>query len=143
MLSVIVFLPLFAAVALVALPRLGDTAARWTWIAVTAVDLALIAVVWWRYHTPPTGELAFAERAAWIPGVNSSYHIGVDGLSLPLVVMTAVIFLACAVYALHERHRPRGQAALFLFLQSVSLGLFVAADLPLVGGASRAVRCSP
>jgi NADH-quinone oxidoreductase subunit M len=130
-LSVIVFLPLFAAVALVALPRLGDTAARWTWIAVTAVDLALIAVVWWRYHTPPTGELAFAERAAWIPGVNSSYHIGVDGLSLPLVVMTAVIFLACAVYALHERHRPRGQAALFLFLQSVSLGLFVAADLVL------------
>ncbi|MFI5489163.1 NuoM family protein [Micromonospora echinaurantiaca] len=129
MLSVIVFLPLAAAVALVALPRLGDTPARWAWVGVAAADLALIAVVWARYGTPPPGELAFAEQAAWIPGVNSSYHLGVDGLSLPLVAMTAVIFLACSVYALRERHRPRGQAALFLFLQSVSLGVFVAADL--------------
>jgi len=128
-LSLIVFLPLLAAVALAALPRIGDTTARWTWVAVAAVDLGLVAVLWLRYDTPPPGQLAFAQRAAWIPGVNSSYHVGVDGLSLPLVAMTAVIYLACAGYALRERHRPRGQAALFLFLQSVSLGLFVAADL--------------
>jgi NADH-quinone oxidoreductase subunit M len=128
-LSVIVFLPLVVAGALVVVPRLSDTLARWIWIAVSAADLALIAVLWSRYDTPPPGSLAFAERAAWIPGVNSNYHVGVDGFSLPLVAMTAVIFLACAVYALHEQHRPRGQAALFLFLQSVSTGLFVAADL--------------
>jgi NADH-quinone oxidoreductase subunit M len=85
--------------------------------------------VWLRYEAPPDGALAFEEQAAWIPGVNSSYHLGVDGLSLPLVAMTAVIFLACAVYAVRERDRPRPQAALFLFLQCVSLGLFVAADL--------------
>lgn len=54
--------------------------------------------------------------------MNSSYHIGVDGLSLPLVAMSAVIFLACAVYELHAAQRPRLQAALFLFLQTVSLG---------------------
>ncbi|MFI7523410.1 NuoM family protein [Micromonospora globbae] len=129
MLSVVVFLPLAAAVALVALPRLGDIPARWAWVAVSAVDLVLVAVLWARYDPPPAGGLAFTQRVAWIPGVNSSYHVGVDGLSLPLVAMTAVIFLACAVYALRERHRPRGQAALFLFLQSVSLGVFVAADL--------------
>ncbi|MFC0505284.1 complex I subunit 4 family protein [Micromonospora costi] len=129
MLSVIVFLPLAAAVALVAVPRVGDTAARALWVAVAAVDLALIAILWARYDSPAAGELAYEERVAWIPGVNSSYHVGVDGLSLPLVAMTAVIFLACAMYALREQHRPRAQAALFLFLQSVSLGLFVAADL--------------
>ncbi|MFD2764946.1 complex I subunit 4 family protein [Micromonospora eburnea] len=129
MLSLIVFLPLLAAVALATVPRVGDTLARWTWVAVAAVDLGLVAVLWLRYDTPRPGQLAFVERAAWIPGVNSSYHLGVDGLSLPLVAMTVVIFLACAGYALRERHRPRGQAALFLFLQSVSLGLFVAADL--------------
>ncbi|MDM4718265.1 NADH-quinone oxidoreductase subunit M [Micromonospora sp. WMMA1363] len=129
MLSVIVFLPLVAAVALAAVPRLADPVARWAWVAVAAADLALIAVIWTRYDPPPPGELAFDERVPWIPGVNSSYHVGVDGFSLPLVAMTAVIFLACAVYAVRERHRPRGQAALFLFLQSVSLGLFVAADL--------------
>jgi NADH-quinone oxidoreductase subunit M len=128
-LSLIVFLPLAAALVLAALPRLSDVAARWTWVGVTAVDLALVVVVWAGYTTPRPGGLAFDEKVPWIPGVNSSYHVGVDGLSLPLVAMTAVIFLACAVYGLREHDRPRSQAALFLFLQTVSLGLFVSADL--------------
>ncbi len=129
MLSLIVFLPLAAALVLVALPRLGDAASRWAWVAAAAADLALVVGVWLRYETPASGRLAFEERAEWIPGVNSSYHVGVDGLSLPLLAMTAVIFLACAVYALRQTDRPRTQAALFLFLQSVSTGLFVSADL--------------
>uniref|UniRef100_A0A5Q5CLL0 NADH dehydrogenase subunit M n=1 Tax=Mycobacterium sp. (strain JLS) TaxID=164757 RepID=A0A5Q5CLL0_MYCSJ len=129
MLSVIVFLPLAAALALLAAPRLAGRAANATWVAVTGIDVALIVMVWARYDAPGINELAFEEKVSWIPGVNSSYHIGVDGLSLPLVVMTAVIFLACAVYGLRNEDRPQLQAALFLFLQSVSLGLFVAADL--------------
>ncbi len=129
MLSLIVFLPLAAALALLALPRLPDAAARWAWVAVAALDLALVLGVWAQYATPADGGLAFEEQAEWIPGVGSSYHVGVDGLSLPLVAMTAVIFLSCAIYALRERDRPRIQAVLFLFLQSVSLGLFVSADL--------------
>ncbi len=129
MLSLIVFLPLAAALVLLAVPRLSDGAARWAWVAVTAADLALCLVVWARYSPPAAGGLSFAERAPWIPGVNSSYHVGVDGLSLPLVIMTAVIFGACAVYALCNTDRSRTQAALFLFLQCVSLGLFVSADL--------------
>ena len=129
MLSLVVFLPLAAALVVLALPGSRDGAARWLWVVVTAADVALTVLVWARYDTPHLNGLAFEERARWIPGVNSSYHLGVDGLSLPLVVMTAVIFLACAIYALRSRDRPRLQAALFLFLQTVSLGLFVAADL--------------
>ena len=88
-----------------------------------------MVAVWLAYETPRAGGLAYEEQVAWIPGVNSSYHVGVDGLSLPLIAMTAVIFLACAVYSLRETDRPRMAAALFLFLQSVSMGLFVSADL--------------
>ncbi|MCG7596242.1 NuoM family protein [Mycobacterium sp. PSTR-4-N] len=129
MLSLIVFLPLAAALMLLAVPRLGDAAVRWLWVGTAAVDLALVAAVWLRYETPPPNTLAFDEQVAWIPGVDSSYHVGVDGLSLPLVALTSVIFLACAVHSLRDTDRPRTQAALFLFLQTVSLGLFVAADL--------------
>ena len=129
MLSLIVFLPLAGALGLVLMPRLPDAAARWLWVAVSSVDLVLVVAVWAAYQTPAGGQLAFEERAPWIPGVNSDYHLGVDGLSLPLVAMTAVIFLACSVYALREQDRPRVQAALFLFLHSVSMGVFVAADL--------------
>jgi NADH-quinone oxidoreductase subunit M len=126
-LSLIVFLPLAAAPVLLAVR--SDAVARWWWVVVAAVDLALIVAVWAGYEPAPTGALAFEQRMPWIPRVNSSYHVGVDGLSLPLVAMTAVIFLVCAVYALRDTDRPRPRAALFLFLQTVSLGLFVAADL--------------
>ncbi len=129
MLSLIVFLPLLASLVLVVVPRLADGVSRWLWVLVTVVELALVIVVWLRYETPEAGGLAFEEQVPWIPGVNSSYHVGVDGLSLPLLAMTAVIFLACAVYSLGETRRPRLQAALFLFLQSVSMGLFLSADL--------------
>ena len=138
MLSIVVFLPLAAAVTLLAVPAVSDALAGRLWVAVTAVEVVLAGVLWWRYTAPGTGALAFGgdgaralfeEQVAWIPGVNSSYHIGVDGLSLPLVAMTSVVFLACAVYSLRDTDRPRTQAALFLFLQTVSLGLFVAADL--------------
>ena len=129
MLSVVVFLPLAAAVLLAVARHLPDAAARAAWVVVAAVDLGLVAVLWAGYLTPPPGRLAFEERVAWIPGVDSSYHVGVDGLSLPLVALTAVVFLACAVYAVRERRRPRQQAALFLFLQTTCLGVFAAADL--------------
>ena len=129
MLSLIVFLPLVAAVVLAAVPRLPDQVARWAWLVVTLADLALVAAVWLAYETPPAGRLAFEEQVPWIPGVRSSYHLGVDGLSLPLLALTAVVFAACAVYALHEQRRPRVQAALFLFLQTTCLGLFAAQDL--------------
>jgi NADH-quinone oxidoreductase subunit M len=128
-LSLIVFLPLAAAVVLAVLPAVPDAAARWAWLAVTVVELALVGVLLAGYATPAEGGLAYEERVRWMPSVNSSYHVGVDGLSLPLVALTAVVFPACAVYALREDRRPRAHAALFLFLQFTCLGLFVAQDL--------------
>ncbi|MFI8771811.1 NuoM family protein [Gordonia sp. NPDC062954] len=128
-LSLIVFVPL-AAAAVLLVPGWTGQAIRWLWVAVTTVDLALVGWAWWIYDRPAGGELALDAQVPWIPGVDSSYHVGVDGLSLPVIAMTAVIFLACAIYALRDTDdRPRAQVALFLFLQSVSLGLFVAADL--------------
>ncbi len=129
MLSLIVFLPLAAAAVLAAATQLPDRVARWAWLGVTAVELVLVVLAWAAYSTPAPGALALEEQVQWIPGIGSSYHVGVDGLSLPLVALTNVVFAACAVYALREQNRPRVQAALFCFLQSVSLGLFVSADL--------------
>ena len=55
--------------------------------------------------------------------------MGVDGLSLPLLALTAVLFLAVAVYSLRETRRVKSYVCLFLFLQAVCLGLFTALDL--------------
>ncbi|THJ64821.1 NADH-quinone oxidoreductase subunit M [Arthrobacter echini] len=129
MLSLVIFLPLAAALVLAVFPGIKDRAARWVWVVVAAADTALVAGMWAAYEQPPDGGLAFEEQVTWIPSVGSSYHIGADGLSLPLLALTVVVFLACSIYALREQNRPRAQAALFLFLQTSCLGVFAAQDL--------------
>jgi proton-translocating NADH-quinone oxidoreductase chain M len=125
-LSIVVFLPLAVAVVLLALPRVSDAVVRWTWIVASAVDLGLIVAVWIGYDGNGYG---YEVNRRWIPNVSSGYHIGVDGLSLPLLAMSAVLFLACAIYSLRQTERVRSFAALFLFLETVCLGVFVALDL--------------
>jgi NADH-quinone oxidoreductase subunit M len=127
-LSVIVFLPAAAAVGLLLVPASAPRRLfAATWVAVCAVDLALVGLVW--AGPLPIGGFAAEQRVPWIPSVGISYHVGVDGLSLPLVALTAVLFLAVAVFALREDRRPKAYVTLFLALQSTCLGLFVALDL--------------
>jgi NADH-quinone oxidoreductase subunit M len=127
-LSVIVFLPAAVAALLLLVPRTAPSRVfTCVWIAVSAVDLVLVVAVW--LGLDPGGGFQFEERAAWMPSVGISYRVGVDGLSLPLVALTAVLFGACAVFALRETRRVKTYVTLFLGLQTVSLGLFVALDL--------------
>jgi len=68
----------------------------------------------------------------WIPVVDARFHLGVDGISLPLVVLTALLTFLCAVYTLHalpEPGRPRAFTALVLLLEVGMLGTFLALDL--------------
>ncbi|GAA3271594.1 NuoM family protein [Streptomyces griseoincarnatus] len=128
MLSVITFLPLLVCAILLLLPRaLSDRAYIQVWIATAAVDLALVVALWTGFD--PGEGMQYQQRVRWIPGAGVGYHVGVDGLSLPLVALTCLLFLAVAVYSLKERQRVRSYVCLFLFLQTVSLGLFVAQDL--------------
>ncbi|HEY0451373.1 NADH-quinone oxidoreductase subunit M [Actinophytocola sp.] len=130
MLSIVVFLPLAVAVILLALPRVGDAVVRWVWILASTAELALVVAVWVRYRSTGAGTgYGFEVNRRWIPSVSSGYHVGVDGLSLPLLALTAVLFLACAVYSLRQTERVRSFAALFLFLETVCLGVFVSLDL--------------
>ncbi|MEU0880425.1 NADH-quinone oxidoreductase subunit M [Lentzea sp. NPDC005914] len=124
----VVFLPLAVAAVLVLLPRLSDSAVRWIWIAACAADLILVVVLWLGYAPSESG-FSHEVNRRWIPSVSSGYHIGVDGMSLPLVALTSGLFLACAIYSARETRRVRAFAALFLFLETVCLGLFVSLDL--------------
>ena len=126
------FLPLAASVPLVVAPRsFPGRSATWWWVGASAVELALSVGLWLGYDAGPglLRGIGYEERARWIPSVGSSYHVGVDGLSLPLVVLTTVLFFACAVYSLATQHNRASFAALFLFLETTCVGLFVSLDL--------------
>ncbi|CAN5176601.1 NADH-quinone oxidoreductase subunit M [soil metagenome] len=127
MLSVVIFLPVVVAILLASIRRLPTAIARWVWVATAAVDLLLTMII--AVAPSPSSVLRGEQRLSWMPGIGSSYHLGVDGLSLPLLVLTGVIFLVCAIWSLRATDRPRPQAALFLFLQSTCLGLFASHDL--------------
>ena len=95
--------------------------------AVAAVPLALLAVAWLRFEG--TGGFELVEAARWIPTLDVGYRVGVDGLSLPLAAMTALLFVVSIAYPVDLRGRPVPYFALMLFLEGVSLGLFLALDL--------------
>jgi proton-translocating NADH-quinone oxidoreductase chain M len=129
-LSIVIFLPLAVALGLLALPRVGNRTALWAWVATSAVDLGLVGVLWWRSaRAGMAGQLVDEANLPWIPTVGARYHVGLDGLSMPLVALTAGLFLACALYSLRQTHGARAFAALLLFLETACLGLFAALDL--------------
>ncbi|EYR64505.1 oxidoreductase [Actinotalea ferrariae CF5-4] len=134
MLTVVVLLPVVVAAVLMMLPRLSQRAVAWSWVAAAAVDLALVIWMWIGFD-PGRGTsgvvdgLAYDTKVRWIPTVDAAYHVGVDGLSLPLIALTSLLFLAVAIWSQREQDRPRRFAAVFLFLQTTCLGTFAALDL--------------
>ncbi|WP_405574878.1 NADH-quinone oxidoreductase subunit M [Streptomyces sp. NBC_01167] len=128
MLTVLAFAPLAVALLLLALPRrTSDRTVRAIWTATTVALLAFVVVLWAGYDAD--GGMQYEARVRWIPGAGVGYHVGVDGLSLPMLGLTCVLFAACAVRSWRDTRRIREFAALFLFLETTCLGLFVSLDL--------------
>ncbi|MDJ1138498.1 complex I subunit 4 family protein [Streptomyces iconiensis] len=134
MLTLLVLLPAAVAALLLCVPRSAPRALfLCAWTATAAAELGLVLAAWAADGTPMDDGMRYEISTRWIPSAGVGYHVGVDGLSLPLVALTCVLFLACAVYTWHEggrgTERMREYAALFLFLQATCVGLFVALDL--------------
>ncbi len=68
------------------------------------------------------------EEVSWMPSLGAAYRVGVDGISLPLVLMTVVLFFVSFVFSIKVTERARSYVALFLLLETASLGVFVALD---------------
>lgn len=128
MISLLLALPLAGAVVVALLPERNLRAIRWLALLVALATL-LLAVVLWLAFDPGSGEVQFEERLVWISGINISYHVGVDGLSLPLVLLTALLGLAAFIYSFQWERQPKAFFALSLLMLNGLLGVFVALDL--------------
>ena len=81
---------------------------------------------------PRPATLQFVSRPPWIDVINSRYHVGIDGISLPLVALTLLIVPLCIIYSWNhfpEPHNPKAFLILILVLETGMLGTFVAQDL--------------
>jgi len=130
-LTAAIFIPVLASLALALVPRpwalAHERRLQAAATAVAAIPLVLLAGAWLRFEG--TGGFEQIEAVEWIPTLGIAYRVGVDGLSLPLAAMTALVFVVSVAYPVDFRERPVPYLALMLFLEGVSIGLFVALDL--------------
>ena len=127
MLTATVFVPLLAAAALLALRRAGERTQRSAAVVATLLPLALLGVAWVAFDG--TGRFELVESVPWIPTLGVTFTLGVDGISLPLALMSALLFTAAAAYPADVKGRGHEYFAWLLFLEGVSLGVFLALDL--------------
>jgi NADH-quinone oxidoreductase subunit M len=126
--SLTVFVPLVGAVLLVIVrPSSARAAHR---IGLIAASLSLLGAVGVVLQGTGPG-FSQVEEVAWIPSLGSAYRVGVDGISLPLFLLTAVLFLVSLVFSLRVSDRTPTYVAFFLLLETTCLGAFVALDLVL------------
>ena len=130
MLTLAILIPMLGALALVLSPGLGHDKARWLAIAASVVSFALLIVVWTMFSNAADAP-AFQSVAEvpWIPSLGVAWRVGVDGMSLALSLMSGLLFIACIAWPMESPERPIAYYAWFLFLESVSLGLFLVLDL--------------
>jgi NADH-quinone oxidoreductase subunit M len=124
--SATLFLPLVGAMLLVFMRGSSPRLAHAVGIAASGLTLLGSILMWAR---GVTGEgFSQVEEVAWIPSLGAAYRVGVDGISLPLVLMTAILFFVSLVFSAHISERARSYVALFLLLETACLGVFVALD---------------
>ncbi len=127
-LTILVFLPLVGAV-FVCLVK--ETAVRWTALAATVVDLLVALPVWFQFD-PAVPGMQFTEHVSWIASPPISYRLGVDGISLPLVLMTALLMPLCVLASWRAiEAQVRSFMAAMLVMEAAMLGVFVALDFVL------------
>ena len=127
-LTLIVFIPLAGAILVALLPKDNVKAIKWTALIVSFFPLVLSAIAWLTYAPIRPGDLYFQEMYQWIPALGVSYHVGADGLSLPLIFLTALLTSISILYSFNVDERPKEYFALFLLLEVGMMGVFVALD---------------
>jgi len=132
-LSVVTFLPLFGAL-IVYVSRGEDEAAqrnsRWIALWTTLVTFGISLILVWRFD-PSQTDFQFVEKTSWLAtGIN--YHMGVDGISLPFVILTTALMPICIIASWKAvKVRVREYMMAFLILETLLVGTFSALDLVL------------
>ena len=127
-LTTIIFLPAVGAILIAFIPGLSSRPIKHIAAIFTFVPLVLSFVIFGTFDRS-LGGIQFEETVSWIPTINAYYHLGVDGLSLPLVVLTALLGFLAVLISWKIDLRPREYFAWLLLLETSILGVFSSLDL--------------
>ncbi len=124
--SITLFLPLLGALLIMTLRKAPAQVVHAVGIVTSTLTLA--GAVWmWMRGVNETG-FAQLEQLDWMPAVGAAYRVGVDGISLPLVLLSALLFFLTFIYSARVRERPHAYVVLMLLLETAAIGTFTALD---------------
>ena len=127
-LSLLVWLPILGGVAVL---LVGDARAGLARVLALVVALLtfLASVPLWTGFNADTAAMQFSERVSWIPAFDAWYHLGVDGISMPLILLTTFITVLVVIAGWDViQKRPAQYMAAFLVLEGIMIGVFAAVD---------------
>ena len=128
LLSILIWLPIAAGVLIVLLGDRNIVAGRWLALLASVATLALSVPLWSSFDTG-TAALQFPEKLPWIPRFDAWYALGVDGISLPLIVLTAFMTVPVVIAGWRVIDtRPAQYYAAFLIMEGLMIGVFSASD---------------
>jgi len=128
LLSLILFLPAISALIMLFLPSAEANLHRWFAFIASLFPFILTLIVWRSFDLSATG-FQFQENYVWYEALHSNLHLGVDGISLSMVLLTTLLTPLALLASFSVTDRVKPYMMLFLFLETGMLGVFMSLDL--------------
>ncbi|MBP7845287.1 MAG: NADH-quinone oxidoreductase subunit M [Proteobacteria bacterium] len=126
-LSWITFFPLLGVIAIMFVPGGQEKLVKTIAAAVTFVPFVLALILMSRFDTSST-QMQFVEKLSWIPSINVEYHLGIDGVSILMVLLSTMLSFLCIFASWNIKKLVKGYFSMFLLLHVGMLGVFCALD---------------
>ena len=128
LLTLILFIPSLGALLLLFLPREQEKLIKWSAFVISLVPLGLSIYLWTVFDATKNG-FQFETTYVWYAAIHSSYHVGIDGLSLTMVMLTTLLMPLAILASFSIKDRIKSYMILFFFLETGLLGVFLSLDL--------------
>jgi len=131
LLSWIIFLPVIGLIVIALIPRPSQKTVKWIALvaAMASFVLSIAVFIMFDRSASAIGQMQFVEKISWIPAINSFYYLGVDGLSLPLVILMTFLGVVSVLVSWKIQLKPKQYFVWILMLESSILGVFCSLDL--------------
>jgi len=128
LLTLILFSPVLAAVIIFLIPRDQVRVVKWTAFILSFIPFVLTLILWLNFDRQESG-FQFQEQAIWYQAIGSSYHVGVDGISLSMVLLTTLLTPLAILASFTIKDQVKSYMILFFLLEMGMLGVFLSLDL--------------
>lgn len=129
LLNYILWMPLIGSVGVLLIPRTKDHIVRYWSLANAGITFFLSISLYIQFDTSTGGlQKKFTVLLPWIETFHINYYLGIDGISLPMILLTALLFFLCILSSWTIKKSVKGYFALFLFLEMAVMGVFLSLD---------------